>query len=320
VAALQLWLAQRQAEFLGYTAELRNTCREVVYRLAARLHRLDAPLKSRRCVLKALLPGAHKEVDTFEELYPSYHAWRLCSPFWYHLLVGLFAIAELPFNAMAFRLFGDNDLLSTAVALGVAIAIPVIGHWIGVTLKRPSRTNTDVGLAWLSILVVTGAVLGIGRIRAIYLEEAQYTADPAIELYFYAFQFTFFAASIFMAYLTSDLYLELKERVASIQHGIEKTGVKRDSLREKLRQMARDEINYFDGIKAAYDTINANNGGPLSKVQELPALLFELPTDFDSNDDECPVPIEQKLAAEQDPDSKVENETMTEAEESTDEV
>ena len=58
----------------------------------------------------------------------------------YYLLMSLFVVGEVPMNSLAFSVFGESQIFTWVMALGVAVAIPWIAHALGILLKRGSPT------------------------------------------------------------------------------------------------------------------------------------------------------------------------------------
>ena len=57
----------------------------------------------------------------------------------YYVLMFLFVFAEIPMNTLAFSVFGESQIFTWVMALGVAVAIPWIAHAVGILLKRGSE-------------------------------------------------------------------------------------------------------------------------------------------------------------------------------------
>lgn len=290
-SGLSVWLQKKQAYFLGYLAEIMSGGHEFLFWTLARLHKQDATIKARSCVLKAQLPELEEDLRLFKEIFPEYRSRRPIPPIISSLVITLLVIVELPLNIVAFRLFGENDLLTAAVALVIGIVISIVGHFIGVTFKRPSRSKVDLAVIALSIVVVVSTIIGVGKIRTIYLKSMGLTSDPAVELFFYVFQFFFFTASIFLSYNASDLYIELQEKKHALARAILNMGAQRKQIRNRLRGPVKSTWATIGELKASYTMENANSGGPLRTVSDVPTIILNIPDDFDVLDDDCPEEI-----------------------------
>ncbi len=88
----------------------------------------------------------------------------------YYMLMILFVLGEIPMNSLAFAVFGESQLFTWIMALGVAVAIPWIAHALGILLKRGSDPwwKSGIGVATLLLLTI-GGLLAIGYVRVQYL-------------------------------------------------------------------------------------------------------------------------------------------------------
>lgn len=88
----------------------------------------------------------------------------------YYILMSLFVLGEVPMNSLAFSVFGESQLFTWIMALGVAVAIPWIAHAVGILLKRGSDPWWKHALGVASLLVLTiGGLMAIGYVRVQYL-------------------------------------------------------------------------------------------------------------------------------------------------------
>jgi len=88
----------------------------------------------------------------------------------YYVLMLLFVLGEIPMNSLAFAVFGENQIFTWIMAVGVAVAIPWIAHSMGILFKRwtdPWWKNA-IGIGTLLFLTVFGLV-AIGYVRVQYL-------------------------------------------------------------------------------------------------------------------------------------------------------
>jgi hypothetical protein len=88
----------------------------------------------------------------------------------YYVLMFLFVMGEIPMNSLAFSVFGESQIFTWIMALGVAVAIPWIAHAVGILIKRGSVPwwKSGIGVASLLLLTVAG-LLAIGYVRVQYL-------------------------------------------------------------------------------------------------------------------------------------------------------
>ena len=88
----------------------------------------------------------------------------------YYVLMFLFVLGEIPMNSLAFSVFGESQIFTWIMALGVAVAIPWIAHAVGILIKRGSVPwwKNGIGVAALLLLTV-GGLVAIGYVRVQYL-------------------------------------------------------------------------------------------------------------------------------------------------------
>ena len=88
----------------------------------------------------------------------------------YYVLMFLFVLGEIPMNSLAFAVFGESQIFTWIMALGVAVAIPWIAHAVGILLKRGSTPwwKSALGVTALFILTIAG-LSAIGYVRVQYL-------------------------------------------------------------------------------------------------------------------------------------------------------
>ncbi len=88
----------------------------------------------------------------------------------YYVLMSLFVLGEIPMNSLAFSVFGESQIFTWIMAVGVAVAIPWIAHAVGILLKRSSAAWWKNAIGIGTLLVVTiGGLVAIGYVRVQYL-------------------------------------------------------------------------------------------------------------------------------------------------------
>jgi hypothetical protein len=82
----------------------------------------------------------------------------------------LFVLSEIPMNSLAFSVFGESQIFTWIMAIGVAVAIPWIALSMGILLNRWSIPwwKFAIGIATLLMLTV-GGLIAIGYVRVQYL-------------------------------------------------------------------------------------------------------------------------------------------------------
>jgi len=88
----------------------------------------------------------------------------------YYILMLLFVLGEIPMNSLAFAVFGESQIFTWIMAIGVAVAIPWIAHAVGILIKRWSEPwwKSAVGVGTLLVLTI-GGLIAIGYVRVQYL-------------------------------------------------------------------------------------------------------------------------------------------------------
>ncbi len=88
----------------------------------------------------------------------------------YYVLMFLFVLGEIPMNSLAFSVFGESQIFTWIMALGVAVAIPWIAHAVGILIKRGSVPWWKNGIGVAALLMLTiGGLAAIGYVRVQYL-------------------------------------------------------------------------------------------------------------------------------------------------------
>jgi hypothetical protein len=94
----------------------------------------------------------------------------------YYVLMLLFVLGEIPMNSLAFAVFGENQIFTWIMAVGVAVAIPWIAHSMGILLKRWTPPWWRNGIAIGALLFLTiGGLVAIGYVRVQYLGDLSKT-------------------------------------------------------------------------------------------------------------------------------------------------
>jgi hypothetical protein len=94
----------------------------------------------------------------------------------YYVLMLLFVLGEIPMNSLAFAVFGENQIFTWIMAVGVAVAIPWIAHSMGILFKRwtPPWWRNGIGIGALLFLTI-GGLVAIGYVRVQYLGDLSKT-------------------------------------------------------------------------------------------------------------------------------------------------
>jgi hypothetical protein len=87
----------------------------------------------------------------------------------------LFVLGEIPMNSLAFSVFGESQIFTWIMAVGVAVAIPWIAHAMGILFKRWSEPWWKSALGITALLILT-----IGGLVAIVYVRVQYQVRSAL--------------------------------------------------------------------------------------------------------------------------------------------
>jgi hypothetical protein len=130
----------------------------------------------------------------------------------YYVLMLLFVLGEIPMNSLAFAVFGENQIFTWIMAVGVAVAIPWIAHSMGILLKRWSVPwwKNGIGLGALLFLTIFGLV-AIGYVRVQYLGDLSKTGavisfgnSTLIGIAFVGLNLVILAAATLCSYFAHD--------------------------------------------------------------------------------------------------------------------
>jgi hypothetical protein len=169
----------------------------------------------------------------------------------YFILMLLFVLSEIPMNSIAFAVFGESQLFTWVMALGIAVAIPWIAHAMGILLKRGSKPwwKSGMGVAALSALTV-GGLIAIGYVRVQYLGDLAETEavgsasgnSKFIGAAFVGLNLVILAAATISSYFAHDVD-PLLENLHRRTNKINKAMRKIESQHNKLYSEQQQEIN-----------------------------------------------------------------------------
>ncbi len=89
---------------------------------------------------------------------------------WKNFWLFFIAVAEFPLNSLVFSILGSGRIETYIISAGLCVAIPMIAHFFGQSLRQEIRDRTDV-ILMITMPVTILAILGvIAFIRAKYFE------------------------------------------------------------------------------------------------------------------------------------------------------
>ncbi len=215
-------------------------------------------------------------------------------------------LAEFPLNAIAFRLFGEAEVLTWVMTAGLAVMLVVCAHGLGTFLRLEQPTMAERRFIWILIAVPVLALVGIALIRARYLSmEAAVTGlnvlGPVVgSLVFLVINLLIYTGTTMLSYLAhaprpaarkaadpvsptqaarmelSDAKRRLTEATRAVHRHEEALGnadVARDELLRVARARTAGLVAYYRGQMSVYCAANLR----ARRLPEIPAVLRELP-------------------------------------------
>jgi archaellum component FlaC len=184
----------------------------------------------------------------------------------YYALMSLFVLGEVPINSLAFAVFGESQIFTWIMAVGVAVAIPWIAHAIGILFKRWSDPWWKNGIAIGSLLLLTiGGLIAIGYVRVQYLGALSATgavsgfgSSKFIGAAFVGLNLVILAAATLCSYFAHDkdpMLDHLHRRTNQLNKAMRATEAKYKKLLTKkqeeihrIQQRTKEIIHYYRKI------------------------------------------------------------------------
>jgi hypothetical protein len=184
----------------------------------------------------------------------------------YYVLMSLFVLGEIPMNSLAFSVFGESQIFTWIMAVGVAVAIPWIAHAVGILLKRWSAPwwKNAIGIGTLLFLTI-GGLVAIGYVRVQYLGDlsaagaaSSFGSSGVIGAAFVGLNLVILAAATLCSYFAHDTdpMLEhlhrrtnqLNKALRAIGAKYKKTLSKQQQEIHRIQQRAQEIIYYYRKI------------------------------------------------------------------------
>ena len=206
--------------------------------------------------------------------------------------------AEFPLNAIAFRLFGEAEVLTWVMTASLAVTLVLCAHGLGTFLRLEHPTIAE--RRWVIVLVVLPVLtlIAIALIRARYLSlESRVTGLDALgpvvgSLVFLVINLLIYTGATMLSYLAHgprpdrtarDARGELgsarsglrqaNRNVRRYQEELEAAGVRTEAARRVARARADELIAYHHGLMAVYCAANLR----ARQLPNVPPVLRELP-------------------------------------------
>jgi hypothetical protein len=184
----------------------------------------------------------------------------------YCVLMFLFVLGEIPMNSLAFSVFGESQIFTWIMALGVAVAIPRIAHAMGILIKRGSVPWWKNGIGVVALLLLTiGGLLAIGCVRVQYLGDlstagaiGSFGNSKYIGAAFVGLNLVILAAATLCSYFAHDVdplleHLHRKtNRINKAMRAIEakhnKIVTEQEQKIDRIHQQTQENIYYYRKI------------------------------------------------------------------------
>ena len=213
----------------------------------------------------------------------------------YYILMVLFVLGEIPMNSLAFAVFGESQIFTWIMALGVAVAIPWIAHAVGILLKRGSDPWWKSGMGVASLLILTiGGLLSIGYVRVEYLSDLNTAGDVSafgnsklIGAAFIGLNLVILAAATLCSYFAHDkdpLLEHLHRRTNKLNKAMREIEAKHNKILTKQEQEIKRIHQQTQEIIYYYRKINQRERPDHEKPKSF-EREHELLIDFDEDDE-----------------------------------
>src|SRR3989442_7399977 len=133
------------------------------------------------------------------------HEWRM-NPLGYLLFMLAILIGEFPLNAIAFRLFGEAEVLTYVMTLVLAVSLVGSAHVLGIFLSMEQPSRVQKILLTVCVLAPLGAISAIALVREAYVAEVgkAVMSPRAVTAVFVLINLLIYAIATVLSYLTHD--------------------------------------------------------------------------------------------------------------------
>lgn len=169
-------------------------------------------------------------------------------------------------NSLAFSVFGESQIFTWIMALGVAAAIPWIAHAMGILLKRGSVPAWKNFVAVGTLLALTvGGLLAIGYVRVEYLADlssagavSSFASSEFVGAAFVGLNLVILAAATLCSYFAHDkdpllepLYrktTKINKKMRKIEAKHNKLVTEQEQQINRIHQQTQEVIYYYRKI------------------------------------------------------------------------
>src|SRR5207247_9711260 len=133
------------------------------------------------------------------------HEWLL-NPLGYLMFMLAILVGEFPLNAIAFRLFGEAEVLTYVMTLVLAVSLVGCAHVLGIFLSLEKPTIVQRVLLAVCIVAPLGAIFAIALVREAYVIELGHTglSPRAVTATFILINLLIYSIATVLSYLTHD--------------------------------------------------------------------------------------------------------------------
>lgn len=199
------WLARRWANidrrlkgrYCGLLRELRL--------LKITLTEVDFEFRQLKAAHEENMNAINMERKARREARGPEHEWRM-NPLGYAAFMLAVLIGEFPLNAIAFRLFGEAEILTYVMTLVLAVSLVGSAHVLGIMLllEKPSRVQKI--LLTVCVAAPLGAIAAIALVREAYVMGLgrEDISPAAVTAAFVLINLLIYAIATVLSYLTHD--------------------------------------------------------------------------------------------------------------------
>jgi hypothetical protein len=259
----------------------------------AELDRRDAEIDVDVAARRIATHDQRRNPDTFTAMQTEDRGPRVSRRAYIAAIVAI-VIAEFPLNAIAFRLFGEAEVLTWVMTASLAVTLVLCAHGLGSFLRQPNPTMAERRWIYVLIALPVLTIVAIAVIRARYLEVSSEltgldTLGPVVgSMAFLIINLLVYTGATMLSYLAhapSDrarteherAQQDLKEatrRSRSFEQALARLGASDEEALKAARARAEQIVAYHRGLMAAYCTANLRARG----TPEVPDSLREVPT------------------------------------------
>jgi len=230
-------------------------------------------------------------------------------------IILIMALAEGSFNLVAFNVLGESRFGTFLMAMGVLIAIPLAGWFIGSGLALKVKTRTRVIMMMITSLAVIGGLSSVTILRETFLEAIKIKDTMGIEMESFTMGMIFFGINMFifmviiaieyaMSHDDPNAYHKAKEhlqracnRLAKEERTAKEMEVARTELRsaltarnagfQEITEKAESKRDSWYGLMQAYRDANVSvrksgESCPNLFKAELNGTIITMPTCFNA--------------------------------------